>query len=99
MSNLDPDVKVKWLAALRSGEYQQGRDMLRDPATGALCCIGVLGAIQGEPLAGMNKMGLCGLGGGPRQAGMHMNDLAELAQKNDAGWSFDEIADYIDKRF
>lgn len=43
---LNPDVKAKWLAALRSGEYSQGRRQLRTP-TGGYCCIGVLCDISG----------------------------------------------------
>lgn len=99
MSRLDPDVKAKWLAALRSGNYQQARAMLRDPATGAMCCIGVLGAIQGEPLGCMDRRLLCSLEHGHRHAGISIGDLADLANKNDAGWSFTEIAEFIDERF
>ncbi len=37
---MNPEVKKNWLAALRSGEYQQGKDYLhRD---GSFCCLGVL---------------------------------------------------------
>jgi len=34
-------IKQQWLAALRSGEYDQGRDRLRTD-DGAFCCLGVL---------------------------------------------------------
>jgi len=37
---MNPEVKAKWLAALRSGEYQQGTGTLR--ARGRYCCLGVL---------------------------------------------------------
>lgn len=37
---MDPNLKTKWVAALRSGEYEQGRSYLnRD---GKYCCLGVL---------------------------------------------------------
>jgi hypothetical protein len=37
---MNADIKAKWVAALRSGEYQQGRGRLK---TGdAFCCLGVL---------------------------------------------------------
>lgn len=49
---MKPEIKARWLAALRSGEYVQGRDSLRrdlwTPAsapgemTDAFCCLGVL---------------------------------------------------------
>lgn len=43
---MNPDLKAKWIAALRSGEYTQATDVLRAsnfPAEGcAFCCLGVL---------------------------------------------------------
>jgi hypothetical protein len=45
-ARMDPEVKATWLAALRSGEYQQVRDLLRAPEPkNAYCCLGVLCAI------------------------------------------------------
>jgi len=35
------DIKEKWLNALRSGEYLQGKDSLQ-PAPNSFCCLGVL---------------------------------------------------------
>jgi len=35
------DIKEKWLNALRSGEYLQGKDSLQ-PAPNTFCCLGVL---------------------------------------------------------
>lgn len=37
---LDPELKAKWLAALRSGEYKQGRYCLS--TDNGFCCLGVL---------------------------------------------------------
>jgi hypothetical protein len=42
---VDPELKSKWIAALRSGEYKQGKGYLRDGDT--WCCLGVLATIQG----------------------------------------------------
>lgn len=41
---MNPDVKARWLAALRSGEYRQGAGRLRrQDVDGAVhCCLGVL---------------------------------------------------------
>lgn len=37
---MNPEIKQRWVAALRSGEYKQGRNFLfRD---GRHCCLGVL---------------------------------------------------------
>src|SRR4051812_10826866 len=38
---MDPAVKARWVAALRSGEYAQGRSALRT-AVDKYCCLGVL---------------------------------------------------------
>ncbi len=37
---MNPEVKSKWLAALRSGEYKQAKGLLRDHQ--GYCCLGVL---------------------------------------------------------
>lgn len=38
---MNPDIKSQWLTALRSGEYGQGRGVLRDEFDN-FCCLGVL---------------------------------------------------------
>lgn len=35
-------IKDKWLADLRSGEYQQAKETLHCPVEGGYCCLGVL---------------------------------------------------------
>lgn len=42
---MNPTVKSAWLAALRSGEYEQARNYLK--ADGKFCCLGVLCDISG----------------------------------------------------
>jgi hypothetical protein len=39
-SKMNPEVKAQWTAALRSGEYAQGRSQLSK--NGEYCCLGVL---------------------------------------------------------
>lgn len=43
---MKPDIKAQWVAALRSGEYEQGKGVLReidnDGTLGGYCCLGVL---------------------------------------------------------
>jgi len=39
-SRMDPKIKAQWVAALRSGEYKQGKGVLRKG--NELCCLGVL---------------------------------------------------------
>lgn len=40
MPKMNPEVKAKWVAALRSGEYKQGFHALRKQDS--FCCLGVL---------------------------------------------------------
>jgi hypothetical protein len=44
-STLDPEIKEKWVAALRSGQFKQGRGSLRNG--NQYCCLGVLCVISG----------------------------------------------------
>ena len=41
---MNPEIKVQWVAALRSGKYRQGAGVLhrRKPAGDEYCCLGVL---------------------------------------------------------
>lgn len=38
MTKMNPEIKAKWVAALRSGDYEQGRGYLH---RGGFCCLGV----------------------------------------------------------
>jgi hypothetical protein len=38
---MNQDIKKKWVEALRSGEYEQGKDQLRS-SDDEFCCLGVL---------------------------------------------------------
>lgn len=45
MTTMNPDIKARWVAALRSGDYQQGTGCLRECQPGEperFCCLGVL---------------------------------------------------------
>jgi hypothetical protein len=51
---MNPEIRARWTAALRSGDYSQGRDTLR--RDDLFCCLGVLcdlavkdGAVTGKP--------------------------------------------------
>lgn len=39
---MNPEIKTQWVAALRSGEYEQGRGVLHHVPTNTFCCLGVL---------------------------------------------------------
>ncbi len=44
---MDPELKKKWVAALRSGEYKQGRNRLHRKVDNSFCCLGVLCEVAG----------------------------------------------------
>lgn len=125
---MNQEIKEKWVAALRSGEYKQAAGALKvNTKEGpAYCCLGVLcdlyakefdeewttdtSSVTGkeyilfldyETTLPSNVMLWAGL--------LHSNpsiDLAEafggrsnLAQYNDAGYSFEEIAEVIEAQF
>lgn len=41
MNRMNPEIKARWVAALRSGEYKQGTGALRN-ARDEFCCLGLL---------------------------------------------------------
>lgn len=45
---MNEEIKKRWVAALRSGEYKQGRDKLCDLDTNSYCCLGVLSEIYAQ---------------------------------------------------
>lgn len=47
---MDPELKAKWVEALRSGNYQQGRYSLKKD--GKYCCLGVLCEVAGVTASG-----------------------------------------------
>ena len=48
---MNPEVKVKWLEALRSGEYSQTKGELRSLCDG-FCCLGVLSDLYRKEFGG-----------------------------------------------
>ena len=97
---MDAELKAKWVAALRSGTYQQGRLLLHEG--GAFCCLGVLWDCSGKPWdnkrTGVADYGydtfdelFCAAFGIPSERSR------ELARMNDDGVSFEVIADYIER--
>lgn len=108
----------KWVEALRSGEYAQGRMALRTHSS--YCCLGVLCDIAGatfepsdipEP-PGLYKAALDGeidyfalpntvqsLTGMRTSGGRFSLDENSLAELNDSGESFDEIANIIEREW
>jgi hypothetical protein len=108
---MNAEIKQKWLAALRSGQYEQGRCALRTDEGGQrrYCCLGVLcdlidptkwliGA-PGSPVAYQHDTST----GLPSPevaelAGLSSAQLRELAHMNDAARAnFRQIANWIEE--
>lgn len=101
----------KWVAALRSGEYKQGKMFLMD-SYGNFCCIGVAGKVCDVPdkiLAGRGLI-VCE-DAVETDLPIEFNDIPkilkgksydgtlirELTDRNDRGVSFSKIADWIEQ--
>ena len=94
---LDPEFKVKWIEALESGEYHQGQCKLFDGKN--YCCLGVAYTIAGNAFA-CTGPNFYTTGGNlnyldPEDYGLTSDQQFRLANLNDEGQSFKEIADYI----
>ena len=109
---MNPQVKEKWLNALRSGEYQQTQTALRKED--GFCCLGVLCDLYGKEHnvewklvdAGIyyefqDKKAILPLSV-IEWAGVEDDnpEICEtpLSRLNDNGSTFNEIADFIEKR-
>lgn len=96
---LKPGDMEKWVEALRSGDYEQGKNALEDP-DGRMCCLGVLCAIKGVDVqksfdddgAWANVRIYSGLN---EELGSKWCDY--LITMNDNGETFEEIANYIEE--
>lgn len=85
---MTPELKARWIEALRSGEYRQARNaMNRDNES--YCCLGVLCLVGGVPADGGSfAYGFAWSNGVVASEYMALNDKRQ--------WSFDQIADYIE---
>ncbi len=101
--------KKKWLAALRSGEYRQGREALRQRVkkSDAYCCLGVLADLVApeewskKPNSKRfyrHNEGYENLSYGTfEQVGLDPHISNRLVDMNDSGQSFTTIAAWIEK--
>lgn len=94
--------KAKWVKALRSGEYKQGKNGLYN-SDGSYCCLGVackivgnsneelglIGYIEPELIKDYKKV--------PSILEREEELASKLAKMNDTGKSFNQIAAYIDR--
>ena len=67
---MNPEIKAQWLAALRSGEYRQGKGEL-EGSGGRFCCLGVLCHLA-------HKQGVVERTDGPEGQGWYDDEDARL---------------------
>lgn len=100
---MNKEMKEKWVAALRSGNYKQGYNNLKK--YGCYCCLGVLCDVVGCQWTDCNRANYDGhdtnnmtLPANLRiAAGLSEEQESELVDMNDHHKvSFDDIADYIE---
>lgn len=99
---LGEEETAKWAAALRSGEYKQGRGRLRFTSglTGETthCCLGVLAVVKGLKLS-TDGCSIEGDGSNInyKALGLEKEHTETLVEMNDRGQAtFAQIADYIE---
>ena len=95
---MDKELKQKWVAALRSGEYAQGNGALKDES-GRYCCLGVLTVCIDETAKDSRYLSgsLYLTVESTRKSGLPTTDQRALAYMNDSGKSFPDIATYIEE--
>lgn len=121
---MKPEIKAAWVAALRSGEYEQGRHRLhtKGQVKDTFCCLGVLcdlavkaglpvPVVQQEDSAEgaqvvaydlcteMPPSQVLRWAEGDSTALSVGTDSATLANLNDTGSTFAEIAEIIEEKF
>lgn len=99
---MNKEIQDRWVAALRSGEYKQGKYRLqRDDDT--YCCLGVLCdlAVKDGVVAafdGRRELPPTTLSAWAGSSGWWRSGGVSLPSLNDGlGWTFDQIADHIEK--
>jgi hypothetical protein len=98
---MNPDTKVIWVAALRSGDYKQITGQLRggyDVCYAGHCCLGVLCEVEGMKYNAHGVFVDDALEPSyePLEDMIGRDNTVLLWEKNDSGSTFAEIADYIE---
>lgn len=111
---IDPELKTRWVEALRSKKYTQGHHVLKEEQKDgslAYCCLGVLceiSGIQNEIVPSSKRFSFSDKDGSTyqaylppsfkRQVGLSSDMETRLGTMNDGGDSFEKIADFIEEK-
>ena len=109
---MNTEIRDKWVNALESGLFKQGRFVLHNTKEDSYCCLGVLCRVLELPEAFDAKdRGFFMMEDGIEQdtllseaqlqaAGLTIDDHMDLADFNDwEGWKFPQIAKYIRENY
>lgn len=88
---MDKELAVKWIEALRSGKYKQGRSRLKH--AGRHCCLGVLCEVAGYKIK-RHDVDLCLTPLSEKLPKSIESDCIDLNDSDRA--SFAEIADFLE---
>jgi hypothetical protein len=94
---MDAQLKSKWVAALRSGNYQQGKTVLYHPKHETYCCLGVLCVVHGDSLSKLAHACTTNITWFDTGLDDKQRSLLGDTMNDSEGKSFAEIADYIEK--
>ncbi len=87
-------IKLKFVAALRSGKYKQTEGVFYDPETKCYCASGVLGKVLGFSDSQLGNGGVQD-SNIAKDAGVTWMTVDNIICSNDMGSSFDDIANEI----
>jgi hypothetical protein len=92
---MNKELKAKWVKALESGRYKQGKNRLS--GGGYFCCLGVLRdiAFKGEHCSVQGDYANLLSRDIQKRAGLKKGTQNVLARMNDAGKTFKQIANWI----
>lgn len=102
---MNQELKNKWLSSLRDSENKQGHYYLRSE-NNRFSCLGLLANLI-DPLGWIKKQNfyffdsfVCRLSVPIlEKVGMSLDDQSLLCLMNDRGFTFHEIADYVERNF
>lgn len=101
---MSKELAMKWVEALRSGKYEQGKGYLKNPYN-KYCCLGVLCEVevikdyttltskQDDPNTFYPGIAL------RTKNGTYAGGADNLVDSNDSGLSFEEIADIVERHW
>jgi hypothetical protein len=93
---IDSDLKERWVAALRSGDYEQGKDTLK--SDNKFCCLGVLLDIHDSEC--WDRKIECDKYDSLYRLGLDAEQVSKCISMNDTrSMSFSKIAKVIEEEF